>query len=127
MNIVKKLLIIILLSLATINANSKITTSGIDIIVMKKSNINIFTNIHYNNEYANKMKNMSLREANIYIKKILIKAFRDTNLNASELGKFHIFISKKELEQFKELGILLVRLNYKAKAYTQIVLLVKVR
>lgn len=127
MNIVKKLLITVLLFLTSINAANQITTYGVDIVVMKKSSINVFTKIHYNKEYTNKMKNMSLREVNIYIKKILIKAFRETNLNASELGKFHIFITKEQLEKFRALGILLVRLNYKAKAYTQIVLLVKVR
>ena len=58
----------------------------------------------------------------IYIKEILIKAYKSADLNFSELGKFHIFISKKQLEQFKLSGVLLVRLSYKAREYTQVIM-----
>ena len=121
MSFIRKLLIIILFS-NSIYAEGNIVTYGVDIVVIKKPSVQMLTKLHYGVEYATKMKYMSLRSANIYIKHLLIKSFRKAKLNASELGKFHIFISKKQLKIFKATGVLLVRLNYKAKAYTQIIM-----
>ena len=122
MQIVKRVIVIYLFLFSYISGASTIVQDGIDVIVIKKDKEQRVYRIHFNPNYAIKFKTMSYRSANIYIKEILIKAYKSADLNFSELGKFHIFISKKQLEQFKLSGVLLVRLSYKAREYTQIVM-----
>jgi len=125
MQIVKRLIVIFFFFFSYLSGAFTVVLNGIDVVVIKKDKKQVISKIHFNSSYAIKFKKMSYRSANIYIKHLLIKAFRDAKLNASELGKFHIFISKKQLKLFKVTGVLLVRLNYKARAYTQILLKVQ--
>ena len=122
MQIVKRLIVIYFFLFNYINGASNHNSSGIDIVVIKKDNDQTVSKIHFPANYAKKMKKMSYRSANIYIKELLIQAYRQTKLNYSELGKFHIFISRKQLKLFKTTGTLLIRLDYKAKAYTKIII-----
>ena len=123
MQLVKRLIAIYFLLFSYINGASNPNNSGIDIVVIKQNQKETTVKkIHFTPEYAKKIKKMSYRSANIYIKELLIQAYKQAKLNYSELGKFHIFISKKQLQLFKSTGLLMVRLNYKAKAYTQVIM-----
>jgi len=119
---VKRVIIIYFFLFSSISIAFNINHTGIDILVIKKDKTQTVSKIHFNLEYAKKITIMNYRSANIYIKEILIKAYKRAKLNYSELGKFHIFISKEQLKLFKSTGKLLIRLDYKAKAYTQIIM-----
>ncbi len=122
MQILKRLIVIYFFLFSYVNGASTVVHDGIDVVVIKQDKKQTISKVHFNAKYAIKFKKMNYRSANIYIKEILIQAYKNANLNISELGKFHIFISKKQLEQFKLTGILLVMLSYKAREYTQIIM-----
>ncbi len=82
---------------------------GIDIIVEKDPSVIPIINTHYPKDWAIKMQKMNLREANIYIKNLLIKTYKNSKLNPRELGKFHIFIKSRAFKEFKKSGILKIK------------------
>ena len=127
MQIVKRVIVVYLFLFSYISGASTVVQDGIDVVVIKKDKEQRVYRVHFNPSYAIKFKNMSYRSTNIYIKEILIKAYKNVNLNISELEKFHIFISKKQLEQFKLSGVLLLRLSYKSREYTQIIMKVSLQ
>ena len=126
MQIIKRIVVINFLLFSCIIGASNMLDKGVDVVVIKKDKMQRVYSVYFDSEYASKFKDMGYRSANIYIKEILIQAYKNLKLNTSELGKFHIFIGKKQLELFKSTGILLVTLQYKAKAYTQIIMKVSV-
>jgi len=126
MQTIKRIIVINFLLFSFVIGASNVLNEGVDIVVIKKDKEQSVYSIHFDSEYSNKFKNMGYRSANIYIKEILIQAYKNLKLNTSELGKFNIFIGKKQLELFKSTGILLISLQYKARAYTQIIMKVSV-
>ena len=93
---------------------------GIDVIVEKDPSVVPIINTHYPKDWAIKMQKMNLREANIYIKNLLIKTYKNSKLNPSELSKFHIFIKSRAFKEFKKSGILKIRFKYKARRATKV-------
>ena len=98
---------------------------GIDVIVEKDPSVVPIINIHYPKKWANRMQKMSLRQANIFIKNILIKTYKNGKLNPSEVGKFRLFINRSSFKEFKKRGILKIRFKYKAKRVTRVYVDVK--
>ena len=122
MKIAKRVIVIYFFLFNYVGIASTIVHDGIDVVVIKKYKQQRVYRVHFNPSYAIRFKTMGYRQANIYIKDMLIEAYKSANLNISELGKFHIFISKTQLEQLKLTGVLFLRLSYKAREYTQIIM-----
>ena len=103
-----------LISTATIYA------SGIDFKVIKKNKKTHIYRVHFPTSYANKLLKLNYRSANIFIKKALIKAYRKMGLKSYEISKYHLFIKKKDLANYKKGSILWIKIRYKARDYTKV-------
>ena len=94
--------------------------SGIDIKVTKKRKRVHYYRVYFSAIYASKLSKLSYRDANIFIKNILIKAYKKMGLKSYEIAKYHIFIKEKDLKNFKKGRILWIKLKYKAQDYTKV-------
>jgi len=108
----KKYFIIILTTL--------LLSAGISVKVTKVIKSKRVYRAYFENKYSQKLKKMTLKDANIFIKQTLIEAYKKMGLKSYEISKYHIFIKPKDLEKFKKGYILWIKLKYKAKAYTNV-------
>ena len=101
-------------------STTTICASGIDVKITKKSKKTNIYRVYFPASYANKLSKLNYRDANIFIKKVLIKAYRKMGLKSYEISKYHIFIKKKDLINYKKGSILWIQINYKARTYTKV-------